>query len=170
LWRFASEWRQVSDERRCAMFALKPWMRETALLPRAEMPFGWMPEEFGKLFNRFFTTWPVMETPEWPFRWGLTAEEKEKEVVVRIELPGFEPGEVKVEVRPEELTIEAEHKEPSKKAEEKTEREYAHVKRVMTLPVGIEPEKAEALYRNGVLEVRIPRKPEAVGRRIEVKT
>ena len=152
------------------MFALKPWMRETALLPRAEMPFGWMPEEFGKLFNRFFTTRPVMETPEWPFRWGLTAEEKEKEVVVRIELPGFEPGEVKVEVRPEELTIEAEHEEPAKKAEEKTEREYAQVKRVMTLPVGIEPEKAEALYRNGVLEVRIPRKPEAVGRRIEVKT
>jgi HSP20 family protein len=73
-------------------------------------------------------------------------------------------------VRPEELTIEAEHKEPAKKAEEKTEREYAHVKRVTTLPVGIEPEKAEALYRNGVLEVRIPRKPEAVGRRIEVKT
>lgn len=152
------------------MFGLKPWTRETALLPRAEMSFGWMPEEFGKMFNRFFSTWPVMETPEWPFRWGLTAEEKEKEIVVRIELPGFEPGEVKVEVTAEEITIEAEHKVPGKEGKEKTEREYAHVKRVMTLPVGIEPEKAEALYRNGVLEVRIPRMPEVVGRRIEVKT
>jgi HSP20 family molecular chaperone IbpA len=46
----------------------------------------------------------------------------------------------------------------------------AHVKRVVTLPAGIEPEKVEAVLRNGILEVRVPRKPEAVGRRIEVKT
>jgi len=153
------------------MFALKPWMRRTsALLPRTESPFGWMPEEFATLFNRFFTGWPVMETSEWPYTWGLTMEEKEKEIVVRVELPGFEPAEVKVEFLGERLTVEAEHKEPAEKAEEKTERAYAHVKRTVTLPPGVEAEKAEAVYRNGVLEVRLPRKPEVMGRRIEVKT
>jgi len=157
------------------MFALMPWRtRETALLPRTETPFGWMPEEFEKLFTRFLPTLPVMETPEWAYPWRVTTEGKEKEVVVRFELPGFAPEEVKVEVLGELLTVEAEHKEPVEKEEEKekgkVERGYAHVKRMVTLPPELELEKVEAIYRNGVLEVHLPRKPEVVGRRIEVKT
>jgi HSP20 family protein len=155
------------------MFALMPWRkRAVAPPPRAETPFRWLPEEFENLFNQFFTSWPVLETPEWPYRWGLTMEEKEKEVIVRVELPGFTPEEVKVELVGERLTVEAEHKEPEPKEKEaeKREREYAHVRRVLTLPPYVESEKAEAMYRNGVLEVHLPRKAEAVGRRIEVKT
>ena len=152
------------------MFALTPrTRRSTAPLPRAESPFGWVADEFPALFNRLLAGWPVMEMPEGLYRWGVTTEEKEKEVVVRIELPGFEPNELSVEVLPERLTVEAEHKEAAEKAEEKAERAYAHVKRVITLPPEVEPNKAEAVYRNGVLEVRIPRKPETAGRRIEVK-
>jgi len=151
------------------MFALTPWTRTTALLPRTETPFGWMPEEFATLFNRFFPAWPVAEMPEWLTPRGLTMEEKEKEIVVRAELPGFGPEELKVEVLEGRLTIEAEHRVPAEKTEE-AEREYARARRVLTLPPGVEPEKAEATYRNGVLEVHVPRTPGAVGRRIEVKT
>jgi len=153
------------------MFALTPWRKRTvAPLPREETPFGWMLEEFAPLFNRLFTNWPVMETAEWPYRWGLTIEEKEKEHLVKIEMPGFKPEEVKVELLGERLVIEAEHKEPAEKPEEKGEGTYAHVKRTVALPLEVVPEKAEATYRNGILEVHLPRKPEAVGRRIEVKT
>jgi len=159
------------EKGRWPVFALVPWRkRTTAPLPRAETPFRWLPEEFEHLFHRFFTDWPVMETSEWPYRWGLTMEEKEGEVVVRVELPGFAPEEVKVELLGERLTVEAEHREPEKKEEEKGEREYAHVKRELTLPPMVEAEKVAAVYRNGVLEVHLPRKVEAVGRRIEVKT
>jgi len=148
------------------MFALAPRTKRAALLPRTDTPFSWMPE----VFNRFFSSWPVMETPEWLYPWGLTMEEKEKEIIVRAELPGFEPEEVKVELTGELLTVEAEHKEAAEeKAKEKVEREYAHVKREITLPPTVELEKAVATYRNGVLEVHIPRKPEVVPRRIEVK-
>lgn len=158
------------------MFALKPVTKRTALLPWTEAPFGWLREEFEPLFNRFFTNWPVVELPEW--RYPVTMEEREKEFVFRTELPGFEATEVKVELTPERLTVEAEHKAPAaeptknegEKPVEKAERAYAHVKRVMTVPPEVELEKAEAIYRNGVLEVHLPRKPEAVGRRIEVKT
>jgi HSP20 family protein len=138
-----------------------------ALLPRMETPFRWMPEEFATFFNRF---WPVPETGEWPYAWGLTTEEKEKEVVVRAELPGFEPEEIKVELLAGRLTVEAEHKEPAEEGAAEAERVHAHAKRVLPLPPEVEPEKAEAVYRHGVLEVHLPRKPEAVGRRIEVKT
>jgi len=152
------------------MFGLIPWTRRTALLPRPETPLGWMPEEFERLFNRFLTGGPVREMPEWPHWWGLTTEERENEVVIRVELPGLEPGEVKVEFMGERLTIEAEHREPAEKPEETAERVHAHVKRVLTLPAGLEPEKAEATHRHGVLEVRVPRRPEAVARKVEVKT
>lgn len=159
------------------MLALRPMPRRMALLPPTDTPFGWLPEEFGTMLNRFFNRWPVPELPEWPHLWEMTLEEKEKEVIFRVELPGFEPNELKVELLGERLTIEAEHKEPAEKAEkeekpekEATERVHAHVKRVLTLPPGVEAEKAVAVYRNGVLEVTVPRTPEAVGRRIEVKT
>lgn len=151
------------------MFALKPFERTPALLPRAETPFGLL-DEFPTLFGRLFP-WPALETPEWPYRYALTMQEKEKEVVMRAELPGFAPEEVKLEVKGDELTIEAEHKVPAEK-EGEPDKEYMHVKRVVTLPADLELEKAEAIYRNGVLEVRLPRKPEPVveGRKIEVKT
>jgi len=154
------------------MFALIPRTKRTmAPLPRAENLFRWLPEEVENLFERFWPAFPVQETPEWPYRWGLTMEEKEKELLVRVELPGFAPEEVKVELTGDRLLVEAEHKEPAEKEkEEKPERTYAHVKREVTLPPEVELEKAEAIYRNGVLEVHLPRKPEAVGRRVEVKT
>jgi len=156
------------------MFALTPWTkRMMAPLPRTEMPFGWLSEEFAPLFKRFFEALPMLETPEWPYRWAMTTEEKEKEVVYRFELPGFLPEEVKVELLGGELRVEAEHKvlpEKVEKPEEKVERTYAHVKRVLILPPGVELEKVEAIYKNGVLEVHLPRKPEAVARAIEVKT
>jgi len=151
------------------MLALTP-RRKRAPLARREYPFGWMAEEFPALFNRLFTGWPVLEMPEWPIGWGVTTEEKEKEVVVRMEMPGFEAAEVNVEVTGNRLTVEAEHKEPVEKGKEEAEQTYAHVKRVMTLPPETEAGKVEAILRNGVLEVRIPRKAEAAGRHIEVKT
>lgn len=153
------------------MLALTPWMRRsTALLPRMESPFSWIPDEFESLFNRLLPTWPVAEMLETPYARGLTMEENEREVVIRAELPGFEPAEVRVELLGERLTVEAEHREPAEKPEGTPERAYAHVKRVITLPPEVDGERTEAVYRNGVLEVHIPRRPEAVGRRIEVRT
>ena len=143
------------------MFALMPWTRRPALLPRAD-------DDLDNLFNRLLN-FPIMEAPAWPNRWELTTEENEKEFILRFELPGFEPPEVKVEVVGDRLMIEAEHKPPTEKKDgEPSERTY--VKRTITLPPGANLEAVEAIYRNGVLEVHVPRAPEALGRRIEVKT
>jgi len=134
-----------------------------------------MADDLGTLFNRMLdipplTEWPMIEALEAPERWGMTSEETDKELMIRIELPGFEPPEIKVEVIGDRLVVEAEHKEPEEKAKEAKERAYAHVKRTMTLPPTLDLEKVEVTYRNGVLEIHIPRIPAAVGRRIEVKT
>lgn len=154
------------------MFALTPWRsrRRSALVPRTDLA-----NDSRSIFERMLSIpplpeWPMIEALEAPEWWGMTTEETDKEFMIRIELPGFEPPEVKVEVIGELLVVEAEHKAPEDKAKEAKERAYAHVRRSMTLPPNLDLEKVEATYRNGVLEVHIPRTPEAVGRRIEVKT
>ena len=159
------------------MFALMPWRKEkrAAVLPRVETPFGFLADEFPVLFNRLVNAWPIAEMTEWPYGWDVTTEETDKEVIVRLELPGFELEDVKVTVIPGALTVEAEHKEPAeeieaKKTGEKPERARAYVKHVETLPPEVELDKVEAMYRNGMLEIHLPRKAEAVGRRVEVKT
>jgi len=107
------------------MLALRPWTRRE-LLPRAETLFGWMPEDFENVFTRFFSS-PMMERPERPYPWGMTTEDRENEMLVRVELPGFAPEEVRVELLGDLLTIEAEHKAPAEGEREgvKPEREFA---------------------------------------------
>jgi HSP20 family protein len=100
--------------------------------------------------------------------WGFEMEEKEGEVIVRAEVPGFEPKEIEVILLGNVLTIRAEHKEPAKG--EKVEVPKGKLERSITLPMGVNPEKIEALYRYGVLEVHVPLIPEAKPRHIVVQT
>jgi HSP20 family protein len=128
--------------------------------------------EFASLFDRVFAPWPL-PFASGPEPYGLEMEEREAEVVVRAEVPGFEPNELEVTLRGNDLTIRAEHAEPAKGKEvqaEKAERRYARMERTVTLPPGIAPDKVEARYHNGVLEVHVPMSAEAMPRRIEVKT
>ena len=155
------------------MFGLIPRRNTERKLAREfEKPFGLMRPEMAELFDRFFGRWPALL--EWPVEEidaGLTVEDREKEVMVRVEVPGFEPGELVVEASGNMLTICGEHKEKEvKKDKEAAERPVARMVRSIMLPVGIEMNKVEALCKNGVLEVHLPKKPEAVTRRIEVKT
>jgi len=158
------------------MFALMPWRRERtpmALLRRTESPFRLMRREFETLFNRLLGEWPMLEPEWWEYpAYGFETEETEKEFVIRTELPGYEPAEVEVKLTGNVLTVTAEHKEPKAegKEAEKREEHYARVERSLTLPLGVNTEAIEAVYRNGVLTVHVPKTPEAVGRRIEIKT
>jgi len=147
------------------MLALMPWRtRTTELLPLAGRL---IPEGFETLWNRLANR-PLFEL-EPTYRWEMTTEERENELAVRAELPGFAPDEVRVEMVGNVLTIEAEHRPPAEEAVPRPEREYARVRREMTVPTGINLEAITATYRNGVLEVHLPRTPEATPRRIEVK-
>jgi len=121
------------------------------------------------LFDRVFGDLPEAFVAE-PMMRGLEVEDREKEVVVRAEAPGFEVADFEINLANEVLTIRAEHKEEKpKEGEAPAERRYATMRRAVLLPPGIETEKVEATYRNGMLEVHLPRSPEALGRRIEVR-
>jgi HSP20 family protein len=132
-------------------------------------PFGLLRDEFDMLVDRFLTRWAIPE--EWfagAPTWEVT--EAEKEVVYRMPLAGFVVNEIALSIVANEMTLRAEHV-PAPGAPEN--REALPVERVevtVTLPAGLETERMEALFRNGLLEVHIPRVPAAVPRRIEVRT
>jgi HSP20 family protein len=155
------------------MFSLMPKRRERrtegALARRGSTPFDLLPREFASLFDRAFAGWPVPFMMPWEGvePWGFETEEGEKEVVVRAEMPGFEASELEVTLQGNLLTLRAERRAPAEGGT--VERRQARLERAVTLPAGVEPEKVEARYRNGVLEVHVPRTPQAQPRRIEVK-
>ena len=160
------------------MFSLIPWRKKKeesrSVAPRGGHPLARLRDDFDELFERFLSRWPPPFEPGFgPDRfWGLDVEDTGKEVVVRAEAPGFEAGDFDVQVTGNLLKIAAERKHEAKDKKgdyHYAERRYGRFQRSVTLPAGTETDKVEARYRNGVLEVRLPKSAEVQGRRIEVK-
>jgi HSP20 family protein len=156
------------------MFHLTPWKKgEQAAVPeprRYDDPLARMREEFEALFDRFFGNLPPAgEGFDFEPGWAFDVDEGGKDVIVRAEAPGFEPKDFDVQLSGNVLHIRAEQKFEKKEKVGYAERRYATFERLVTLPEYIDRNKAEASYRNGVLEVRVPKTAEAQGKRIEVK-
>ncbi len=159
------------------MKSLIPWKRRSeersapALADRPRDLLAQMRREMDALFDRFFHDWPVMAGHDsWPtLGWGFDVEDGENQIVVRADAPGFEPKDFNVEVVGDTLVLKAEHKEEEKQGDGYRYRRGRLYRRV-PLPHGVDTDKIEASYRNGVLEIRVPKGEEAKGRRIEIKT
>ena len=98
--------------------------------------------------------------------------ETENEIIVRADLPGFSKDEVSVNATESTLTIEAKHKEERRKRGEKyytVERRVGSFRRVISLPVEVEPERAKAKMKDGVLEIILPKKEKKRGKEIKVE-
>lgn len=95
-------------------------------------------------------------------------------VEVSVELPGMDEKDIDVSLNDDVLTIRGEKKaerEEKKKGYYLAERSYGSFYRRIPLPPGVDPEKAEAQFKKGVLTVSLPKTPEAQAkvRKIEVK-
>jgi len=100
--------------------------------------------------------------------------EGKKAYTVRVELPGVERDDVSLEVQGGNLAIHAEKRQEREDEDEGyhcIERSYGVVKRVLSLPDDADGDAIEARFRNGVLKIRIPRRPDRVtgGRNIEIQ-
>ena len=92
---------------------------------------------------------------------------------VRMALPGIRPEEVNLQVHQNLLTISGERKQEQKVSDERyLQREftYGQFERTVPLPEGVQSEKVEAHYRDGVLDVTVPVSEKALPRRIEIKS
>ena len=85
--------------------------------------------------------------------------ERDRQLLVRVDLPGLKKEEVTVTVTDEGLIIEGERKLETDKTENewhRTERTYGRFRRVIPLPEEIKAEEFKATFENGVLEVKAP--------------
>lgn len=164
------------------MAGLIPWRKKRteatgngnnggALAPVRDFPtlMRRMQSEFDELFERFARDLPV----SWKgfgngWNWGLDVEDKADSVVVRAEAPGFEAGDFDIQVSDNRLVLRASRKKESK--EKKGEyREQCECYESMTLPSGIDKDKIDARYHNGVLTLTIPKTAEGKAKKISVK-
>lgn len=132
-------------------------------------PLGRVRGEIGSLFDRWFGHWPM--PAEWG--WDVDVEETENEIRVRAEMPGFEAKEIDVQVTGNILTIRAERDTATEEQEGDTrswERRHSRFQRSFTLPAPVDADKVEAKYRNGVLELQLPRTEATQRKRIEVQS
>jgi HSP20 family protein len=149
-----------------------PRPRGRALARFHEFPFflSRIRDEFDRLLDRLSRQWPSPKDGD-GWRWGVDVRDEDDTVVVQAEAPGFEAGDIDVQVSDNRLVLRA-----SKKVETKDEKgkiqEYREQKcfESLTLPTGIDKEKVEAKYHNGVLTVRLPKTSEGKGRHIPVKS
>ena len=97
--------------------------------------------------------------------------EAEDHFVLKADLPGLAEGDVNIEVQDGTLTIsgerQAEH-EQREKGWYRIERSFGSFNRSLTLPDGVDPDRIDASFANGVLEVRIPKPEERKPRRISI--
>lgn len=93
------------------------------------------------------------------------------ELVIRVDLPGLEKNDVKINVGEDAITIHGErHRAPEEERDGvyRTERSYGVFYRTVALPAGAITDQAKASFKNGVLEIRMPAAPSAEGRPLEI--
>jgi HSP20 family protein len=101
--------------------------------------------------------------------------ETEKEITISAELPGLEPEDIDISLDRNTLTISGEkraEKEERGKRFFRVERSYGSFHRSIPLPEDVEEDKIDAIFKRGVLKVKLPKTkttPE-VRKRISIKT
>ena len=96
--------------------------------------------------------------------------ETQDKILVRAELPGVKQDQIQIEFENGLLTIRGERK--LEKVDgvtwHRVERTYGSFSRSFTLPRTVDPEKIAASYRDGVLEIEVPKREEAKPKQIRI--
>jgi len=132
-------------------------------------------DELHRFFEDFFgERLPVRrsseESPAWIPRVDIA--ETDDEIIVRADIPGMEKDEIKVTLSDNILTISGEKKiERDEKRENyhRVERVFGSFSRSFYIPTNVEADKIKASYKNGVLEVVLPKKESAKPKEIPVE-
>jgi HSP20 family protein len=147
-------------------------MERSSLVPwRGEL--GSFRREMDRLFDRFFEGWPFrVSAAEGEWAPAVDVSETGKEVIVKAELPGMDAKEIDLSVRGDLLTIGGQRKQEKEEKGEnfhRIERSYGAFSRSIKLPAEVDAAKVEAIYKDGVLKLTLPKTKAAAVKKIEVK-
>jgi HSP20 family protein len=94
-------------------------------------------------------------------KWSLPVDviERDDKYLLRADVPGFKPDQVKIEVEDDVLTVSAEHEESEENNDHylRRERRCGSASRSITLPKGVTPDQVEATCKDGIVEVSVPK-------------
>jgi HSP20 family protein len=133
-------------------------------------PFEEMERRFEEFFRRPFSllspTWlPRLRMPELEeLAPSVDILEEGGEVVIKAELPGIRKEDIDVKLTDNTITISGE-KRKEEKVEKKNyyrmERSYGSFRRSFSLPSEVQTDKVKAQFKDGILEIRVPKTEEA---------
>ncbi len=149
-------------------------------------PFQAFRNEMDRFFDQFWRgafALPSLQRSASPFYRevgpaampAVDVSEDDEAYEVEAELPGLSEKDIEIRLAGSTLTIKGEKhddKEESGKNYHLTERRYGMFERAFALPEGIDRDKIEASFENGILRLTLPKAPEAVQqqKKIEIKT
>ena len=102
----------------------------------------------------------------------LDVSETDKDYTVKAEIPGVKKEDIDVRIDGNQVTISAEVKQDKEEKKDgrllRSERRYGYASRSFLLDSDVEQGGADAKYSNGVLELKLPKRAPAAGRRLTV--
>lgn len=99
-------------------------------------------------------------------------QETEKDVIVTAEIPGVQKGDININLTDHgiEITAESKHEaEEEKEGVHQAGKFYSKFYKFLSLPAKVRADKARATYKNGVLEVKLPKTEESKKTTIKVE-
>lgn len=148
-------------------------MTLTRYVPRRETslwrPFLDLQTEINRLFSDAFGATGSMSGAFVP---PLDVYEKDDKVVVKADLPGINRDDIQVTVHDGLLTLRGSRNVQEEVKEEHysySERVSGSFTRTVQLPAEVDANKITATFKDGVLTVEAPKRPEALPRTVEVK-
>lgn len=128
-------------------------------------------EDMDDLFDGFFRGLgrPWIGYKAWP---AIDVSENEDAVVVKAEVPGCKAEDIEISVHGNTLTVSGEKKQEEEKKEKgyyHMERSYGSFRRDVNLPTDVESSKVEAVCKDGVLSITLPKAEKAKAVKVKVK-
>ncbi|ACC79530.1 Hsp20/alpha crystallin family protein [Nostoc punctiforme] len=116
--------------------------------------------QMNRLFDRLMPTTNGGERSGFIFSPAAELEETDDAIRLRLEVPGLEAKDINVEATPESISITGERKTETKSEENgitRSEFRYGKFQRVIPLPSQIQNDKVQAEYKNGILQLTLPK-------------
>ena len=128
--------------------------------------------EMNRVMNSFLGSPVCASGCDHDFTPRVNIKENDDLVSLTFEVPGMDKGDIKIVVEDNILTVSGERKLAGEQSEDnfiRSEIRSGSFSRGFTLPDTVDAEKVTADYKNGLLEVTLPKKEEKKPRQIEVK-
>ena len=129
--------------------------------------------EMYRLVNEFFRGGHGGEGGWWAGAWTPAVDmyESDQTLTLKAELPEFSKDDVQVDIKDNVLTLKGERKREHEVKEEqyhRVERVFGAFRRSFVLPALVDADKAEATFKDGVLELKLPKAEQAKPKRIGI--